>query len=112
MTVLAKDHRHQISDRQTYLLLYVDDLILIGSNKEKLEELLYCTQTYLEWLGLNINCDKSKIMFAQDISDMDLISSEGDFLGSLKREKMYKYLGVHFNIGKASEMFRDAKILK
>ena len=93
-------------------LLYVDDLILIGSSKENLIKLLQQTQHYLEWLGLNINCGKSNIMSALNIEEVPLYSTKADRIGSLKREEMYKYLGVPINMGRASAMFKDAKSKK
>ena len=89
-------------------LLYVDDLILIGANKESLSSLLTITQAHLEWLGMNINCDKSNIMTILDLMDQPLRDSDGNLLGLLKIVTTYKYLGVHVNMGKAGAMFQDA----
>ena len=89
-------------------LLYVDDLILIGHNRDSLISLLNETQHHLEWLGLNINCDKSNIMTADDIVDEPLHSCDGELLGTLKRNEIYKYLGVQVSMRKAHAMFKEA----
>ena len=89
-------------------LLYVDDLILIGNNRENLITLLKQTQHYLEWLGMNINCKKSNIMTCTDIDDIPLKSSIKEKIGIIKKSHIYKYLGVQFNMGKTPEMFKDA----
>ena len=90
-------------------LLYVDDLILVRENKGNLKTLLNQTQILFEKLGLTINCEKSQIMSVSEMDDIELASAEGEILGTLKRVQIYKYLGVYFNIGRASNMFKDAK---
>ena len=42
-------------------LLFVDDIVLIGSNRYELERLLRTCQNMFEKKGMGINCNKSKI---------------------------------------------------
>ena len=44
-------------------LLFMDDLILISKSKLELLQLMEDTQTMLEELGMNINVNKSNILF-------------------------------------------------
>ena len=113
----------QINDVIVSGLLYMDDLILIGRNKNELIGLLGNTQLMLEDLDMSVNCPKSNILYSSDISisnenehdyfsplkaprlHMELHDSEGNEIGIIKYAELYKYLGIQVSLGRAATIF-------
>ena len=92
-------------------LLYVDDLIIIGKNKDEVRNLLTKVQGLLEKLGMNVNCSKSKILSCKNIqlqAEISLMSSCNEHLGDIKHAPKYKYLGVNITTDSANGIFKEA----
>ena len=92
-------------------LLYVDDLIIIGKNTKEVEHLLAQIQGLLEKAGMKINCSKSNILSCRDVqlkSEISLMSSYNECLGTIRRAPKYKYLGVQVTTDSANGIFKEA----
>ena len=90
-------------------LLFVDDLIIIGRNREKAEWLLTACQYHFELNGLEINCSKTNILSKENVINQN-ISLQSTYykttVGEIELKEKYKYLGVNVSLGKAADIFR------
>ena len=74
-------------------LLYADDLVILSTTKEGLQQSLNSASSYFDEWNLEINHEKSKCMIFNKRGDKgkDLFNIKGN---ALKNVKTYKYLGV------------------
>ena len=87
----------EMGDDQLALLLFAEDVVLIGPTEESLQRMLDKLYEWCSKLQLTINKDKTKIIHFRPVS---MQCSQFDFKNGylvLELTDTYKYLGLWFN---------------
>lgn len=76
----------------TYLLLYVDDIVLLARSHDDLDKQLKTLHDYCSKMGMTVNTNKIKVMIIKSKK-----VTHGNFIydnNCLKHVSSYKYLGI------------------
>ena len=86
-----------IDGKQICILLYADDIVLIGKSEAELQSLLLSLETWCKQWQLHVNLEKSKVVHFRNPR-----KNRTEFLFKLNENDMekvavYKYLGLHID---------------
>lgn len=91
-------------DRVLPGLLFADDLVIIAGSEVELKLKLQKLSEYIDRKNLQINIDKSEIMRLNDNHNeeklWEMYSREGEVIGEMKENNVYKYMGVRLGSGR------------
>jgi hypothetical protein len=89
-------------------LFFVDDVILIGKNREAAERLLHIMEKGIRKLGMEINYSKTKYLeFTPNDKDPLVSKVFQNENSKVQYELNYKYLGVEFHLTGRQSIFQE-----
>ncbi|KAL1447409.1 hypothetical protein WDU94_005675 [Cyamophila willieti] len=103
----------QIADRvDVFLLMYADDLVLVGHSKIDLQKKIDSLKQYCDLNGLEVNIDKSKIVVFRRGGKLSVHDKFQYGTHKLEIVKTYTYLGVVFSSSGCFRLHMDHALSK